>query len=496
MRKTIAIVGAGPGGLATALLLAHRGHDVRIFEAKDVPGGRNACIETDGFRFDVGPTFLMMSFILEEIFRETGRELSAYADLMPLSPMYRLHFADKAVDIFEDHDETKASLAASFPGEERGFDRFFASEGERYGRIKDVLLRDNTRYLDALRPTFLRMLPRLAIGRNVFSVLGDYFKDERARLLFTFQSKYLGMSPWDCPGAFGIIPYVEHAFGIRHVRGGLSNLVAALVKACEEEGVRFSYGTRVSRVETQGRRAVGVMLEDGTSVRADDVVVNADFARAMETLFAPGTLRKYAPERLAKKRYSCSVFMMYLGIKGTYGHLPFHNVVFAKDYRKNVEDVFGGRMPSDDMSLYVRSSGGVDDSLAPEGCSTLYVLVPVPNRLLADVDWNDEAPRMRARTMKALSGRLGLGDLEGRIMTERILTPEDFDRDFNVYAGATFNLAHDLRQMLWFRPHNRLEGFENCYLVGGGTHPGSGLPTIYQSGRIAADLIDDGRRSS
>lgn len=490
--KKVLIVGAGPGGLSAGLLLAHRGFDVEIFEKGSQPGGRTSELRLGEYRFDVGPTFFMMKEVLDSIFAETGRKPEDYMEFIRLAPMYRLILPDgRPMDVFEDRDAMRKELDRVFPGEGAGLDRFYAYEKKRYDRLMPILKHHNNNWLDVFSPRTLRGAPFVSFGKSLYEVMGRYFKTPLARLSFTFQSKYLGMSPWECPGAFGLVPYIEHADGVYHVKGGLSTITRQMAKVAEEEGARIRLNTPVKRVIVEHGRAVGVETAAGDVVRGDEVIVNADFGYAASNLFDPGVLRKYAPAKLAKKKLSCSIFLMYLGVNAQY-RLPHNTIVFAEDYERNVRDVFAGRLSGDNMSFYVRDTSTTDPELAPRGKSALYVLVPVPNEL-ANIDWDAETPMMRKRVLAALEKRLGMEGIEERIEEERIVTPKEWRAEFNVHKGAVFNLAHNLSQMIWMRPHNKFEEVDHCYLVGGGTHPGSGLPTIMESGRIAADLI--GRRN-
>jgi phytoene desaturase len=332
----------------------------------------------------------------------------------------------------------------------------------------------------------LRALPKLSLGRSIFDVLGDYFREDKLKLSFTFQAKYLGMSAWDCPGAFAILPYVEHAFGVYHVTGGLSEISEAMAKVCRELGVNIRLGTPVKQLVLEGKSVRGVELADGEKVMADETVLNADFGYAMKHLVPPGALKKYSPEKVDAKEYSCSTFMLYLGLDKVYD-LPHHTIFFSGDYKGNIDDIFKGKVLSDDLSFYIRNASVTDKTLAPEGHSSIYVLVPVPN-CTANIDWAKEKAAFRDRVIDAMEKRGGMKDLRNHIREEIVYTPETW-KDMNIHIGATFNLAHTLQQMLYFRPRNKFEELDNCYLVGGGTHPGSGLPTIYESGRIAANLI-------
>lgn len=485
--KRVLIVGAGPGGLTAGMMLARRGFQVTVYEKQPQVGGRNGCFEMDGYRFDIGPTFLMMRFILDEVFAEAGRNIADYLDISQLEPMYRLAFRQATLDVSRDHDIMRDRIANAFPGEAAGFDRFLKREAARFRAMKPCLEKPYSNFSDMYSGPLLRALPHLSLGRSVYDVLRGYYQSDILRTCFCFQTKYLGMSPWECPAAFAMIPFIEHEFGIEHVRGGLSEISRAMARVIEEHGGEIHLETPVKRVMVKHGCAEGVLLENGETVQGDVVVINADFAHAMSTLFEPGTLRKYTPTRLKKMRYSCSTFMLYLGVNKTYDD-PHHAIYFADDYQANIDDITRHKRLSQDCSFYVRNAGVSDPTLAPEGKSAIYVLVPAPNTT-GGVDWERERAPMRERILALIKARTSMTDIDSHIEVEKIITPTDWEtRD--VYFGATFNLAHTLNQMLYFRPRNRFEDVANCYLVGGGTHPGSGLPTIYESGRISANLIE------
>ena len=468
------------------MLLAARGFKVTVFEKDARVGGRNAAIVRNGYTFDTGPTFLMMKFILDEVFEESGRHIDDYLNCVKLEPMYRLQFEDKRLEPTTNREAMLQQLDAVFPGNRDGYDKFMAVEKKRFDLMYPCLQKDYASVKQYFSKAMLRVLPRLSIGRSLFDVLGDYFREEKLKLSFTFQSKYLGMSAWDCPGAFAILPYVEHAFGVYHVMGGLSEISVAMEKVCRELGVNFRLGTPVKQLVLEGRDVRGVELAGGEKVLADETVVNADFGYAMKHLVPPGVLKKYSPEKVDAREYSCSTFMLYLGLDKVYD-LPHHTIFFAGDYKKNISDIFQAKTLSDDLSFYIRNASVTDPALAPAGHSAIYVLVPVPNRT-AKVDWAKEKQSFRDRVLTVMETRGGMKDLRQHIREEIIYTPDTW-QDMNIQFGATFNLAHSLNQMLYFRPRNKFEELGNCYLVGGGTHPGSGLPTIYESGRITANLI-------
>ena len=485
--KEVIIVGAGPGGLTSAMLLAHRGFKVTVIEKAAEVGGRNAPIRLDGFTFDTGPTFLMMNFILREMFEETGRKPEDYMTVKRLDPMYRLKFSDFELKMTGDRQQMKEELASVFPGSSDGYDIFMQEEHTRFEKLFPCIQKPYSRLADFADVKLLRAVPYLAVGSTMFDKLGDYFVHDSLRLAFTFQAKYLGMSAWECPAFFTIIPLIEHAYGIYHVQGGLSAISRAMEKIIEEEGGRVVKNAPVKRFIVEGRTIKGIELENGETHRADEFIINADFGYAMKELFGPADLRKYSSQHIDSMEFSCSTFMLYLGLDKIYD-IPHHNVFFADDYKTNVDDIFVRRVLSKDFSFYIQNASITDPTLAPEGKSALYVLVPAPNNR-GGINWEAEKAAFRNRLLDRIEKRTELKDIRQHIEVEKVITPADWENDYNVCVGATFNLKHNWSQMLYFRPRNQFEEFDNCFLTGGGTHPGSGLPTIYESARISANLL-------
>ncbi len=486
-KKHIVIIGAGPGGLTAAMILANRGFRVSVFEAQEQVGGRNGAFKLGAYTFDIGPTFLMLKPILDEVFEEAGAQCDELMDMRKLEPMYRLDFGDKYIEPTNGVQKMKAEIARTFPGQEDGYDAFFAREKARFDALYPCLQKSYHSWRSFLSPHLIKAVPHLALGKSLYDVMIKNFREEELALSFTFQAKYLGMSPWECPGMFAIIPYIEHAFGIYHPIGGLSRISDTMADTARKNGAEIHLNSPVKEILVRNGTACGVELENGEKIDADEVIINADFAYAAENLFAPGVLKKYAPKKLEKKKFSCSTFMLYLGLDTQYD-LPHHVIFFAKDYRQNVEDIFHLREPGSDLSVYVRNASITDPTLAPEGHSAIYVLVPMPN-LRSGTDWEAKENAFRETVLNIMEQRGGMENLREHIVEEKVMTPADWRDDLNVFEGATFNLAHSWDQMIHLRPRNKFEEVDNCYLTGGGTHPGSGLPTIYESGRIAANLI-------
>jgi phytoene desaturase len=490
VKKKVAIVGAGPGGLTAGMILASHGYQVDLYEKEPRVGGRNGCLEQDGYRFDIGPTFLMMKFILEEMFQIAGgRNVDDYLDIRSLDPLYRLVFSEERQFLpTQDKAKLKEQVDRLYPGDWDGYLRFLEYETKKFDKITPCLQVPYTRPSAYFTPRFLKALPYMDAHFSLYKHLAKYFKHDELRLAFTFQAKYLGMSPWKCPATFSIISFIEHTGGVHHPIGGLNRISHAMAKVIDEEGGSIHLSTPVKEVIVRGGKAVGLELADGSEISADYVVLNSDFGHAMNHLIDVKHLKKWTPSKLKKKEISCSGFLLYLGIDRVYEDVPHHSVIFAEDYKRNVEEIADSLELSEQPSIYVQNASVTDPTLAPEGKSTVYVLVPIANNR-SGIDWPEQQARYREKVLDILEQRAGFPGIRQHIEFEKIITPRGWEDDYAVYDGAVFNLAHNLEQMLWLRPHNQFEEFDNCYLVGGGTHPGSGLPTIYESGRISAGMI-------
>lgn len=488
MARRVTIVGAGPGGLAAAILLARRGADVTLIERRDRVGGRTAALERDGFRFDTGPTFFLYPRILEEIFAACGERLSDHVDLRRLDPMYRLVFEAggelRASDRLEELQRQVAALnahdAAALPS--------FLEDGRRkLEAFRPVLENPFAGPADYLRPGVMKSLRYLRPFSSVDRDLGRFFEDERVRLAFSFQSKYLGMSPFRCPSLFTILAYLEYGHGVYHPVGGCAAVMEAMAGLARRMGVDIRLNTEVTGIDFAGRRARAVVATDGRH-EMDALVIGADFAQAMTRLVPDALRRRWTDARIERKAFSCSTFMLWLGLDSRLDHLDHHTIVLAEDYQRNIRQIEEGRELPDRPSFYVQNAAATDPTMAPAGGSTLYVLVPVPHRS-PHIDWRRETARFKALVYDRLAETLGLRDLRRRVRSETVFTPDDWQDRLHVYRGATFNLAHTLGQMLHLRPNNRFEDLDGVYLVGGGTHPGSGLPVIFEGARITSRLV-------
>ena len=486
----VAIIGAGPGGLASALLLAKAGVNVTVFERSAAVGGRNKVFERDGFKFDLGPTFFHYPEVIEDIFKAIGMDAHEELNLHKLDLNYRLIFGQGGqLDCTSDLEQmTERIRDLSGDTNAEAFKRYVVDNRLKLAKSKACLQEPWYGPTDLLSKRAMRVAGVLRPQRSVAGDLMKLFDDDRLMLAMSFQTKYLGMSPFNCPSLFTMLAFLEYEYGIFHPLGGLGSVSERMASIAKDLGVTFRMNEAVESVIMEGKTIKGVRTAEGEFM-ADRVIMNADFANGMTQLFPDTVRKKWSNKKLDKKKYSCSTFMLYLGVDRTYNDLPHHQIYASANYEQNLEDIEKHhRITWDDPSVYVQNASVTDSQLAPEGCSTVYALVPV-SHVHENIDWSKEKDAYRDRVLDQIETKLGFENIRDHIVTEMVITPEDWGD--HCYRGAVFNLAHGLDQMLWRRPKNQFDEIKNLYLVGGGTHPGSGLPVIYESARISSKLLLD-----
>jgi phytoene desaturase len=484
-RLRVAVVGAGVGGLAAAARLAHSGFDVDVFEKHEGPGGRCGQLRLGGFTFDTGPTILLMPEVLERTFLALGKRLADYLVLSRCHPNYRLHFHDGTRLLLQsDLGALSAELEQLVPGSSAGFLGFLALSGRMYRTsLERFVLRNFDGAAQFLAGGNLRQLLALSAHRSLASVVRGFLKDERLQAALTFQTMYLGMSPYQAPAVYGLLSHSEMGVGVYFAKGGLYALPLALERLGREEGARFHYRSEVRRILSTPEGVHGVELLDGTEVSADLVLCNADLPWAYRNLLNPSHTRLRRARRL---RYTSSGYMLYLGLRRSVAGLGHHSVFLGRNYRESFEDIFQRHRVPLDPSFYVAIANRTDASLAPAGKDSVYVLVPVPHAH-PSLDWAREGPPLRARVLARLAQE-GFS-LEADIEVERVFTPEDWETSLHLENGSAFGLGMQLGQLGPFRPRNQDRRLPNLFFVGASTTPGTGLPTVMVSAELAVQRM-------
>ncbi len=487
----VIVVGAGLGGLAAAVRLQAAGHAVTLLEKRAQIGGRAGQLKCAGYTFDMGPSIITAPHLLHDLWSSAGARLEDDLDLVPLAPYYRIYFADgRHFDYGGTPEQVEAQVRAFDPEAVDGYGRFMAATRHIYQRAFEDLAGQPFHKLT----TFLKLVPellRLNAAQSVYSFVSRFFRDPQLRTVFSFHPLFIGGNPFRASAIYSIVPYLERQGGVWFARGGMYSLVQAMHALFEHLGgqTRLSTGVEQVLVDDGTRRATGVRLDTGESLRADAVVLNADVAAGYMRLIPARYRKKMTDGRLRRYSYSMSCFLLYLGLDRQYPQLLHHTIVMAARYRGLIGDIFDGHGLPPDMSLYLHAPTKTDPTMAPPGGESLYVLVPVPH-LGHGIDWNREAQPFRDRIVRFLEHDFGLTGLQDAIQFEHRFTPLDFQGDLSSYLGSAFSIEPTLTQSAYFRPHNVSEDIERLYLVGAGTHPGAGLPGVLLSARITTDLVN------
>ena len=481
------VIGAGFGGIAAALRLRAKGYHVVLIDRCRQLGGRAQVFERDGFRHDAGPTVITAPFLIEELFALFGEAMEDHLTLAPLRPWYRFRFDDgDHFDYGGTMEETLAEIARIEPGDQDGYRKLLAHSK----RIFDVGFTELSAQPFHRLGTMLRQIPRLMglrSDKTVWGLVSSYIKNPKLRQAFSIQPLLVGGNPFDTTSIYGLIHYLERAYGVHFAMGGTGAITRALGGLMERQGIDIRLGETVSRISMAGGAATGVVLADGRTITADIVVSNADAAHLYSAMVPKPAQARTTRLKLAAAHYSMGLFVLYFGTRATYPEVAHHTIWLGPRYRELLADIFDRKVLAEDFSLYLHRPTATDPSFAPPGCDSFYVLCPVPN-LQAGIDWATEAPRLQARIIAALDATI-LPGLSATITAEFCMTPEDFRHDYLSQHGAGFSIAPLFRQSAWFRFHNQAEGIRNLYLTGAGTHPGAGLPGVLCSAKVMDALV-------
>jgi len=488
-RRRIVIIGAGIGGIATAVYMAKNGYSVSVYEKNSAPGGRCGQLIREGHRFDLGATMLMMPGIYHDVFDSLGIKLEEGSDIVPMENLYRIFFGDGSIlDFTSDNEKMKLQLEKIEPGSFEKAEEF-VSRGYRIFRLGiDKLIGRN--FYNLFQMVNLKNIPllfKIKAFTPHFKYAGRFFNHQHLLMAYTFQNIYVGQSPFNAPALFSMVPAAELTEGsFFPASNGMFNIVERLLAAATKEGVQFIYDNPVRQIIVSGNKANGILLGDGTEIKADIVVSNADLPYAYRKLLPD----KRKSARLDKLKYSCSAICFHWGLDKSYPQLDHHNVFLSDDFRSALDRIFKDKTVSDNPSFYVHAPARSDPAAAPENHDTLSIAVAVGH---IDRHYKQEWEKIREISREAVLRRLklqGMVDIEDHIKFEVCYLPESWENACNISRGSVFgSLAHNILQMGYFRPHNRHGKYKNLYFVGGSTHPGNGIPNVLISAKLVSERI-------
>ncbi len=484
----VIIIGGGFGGLSAAVRIQAAGYQVTLLEKRHQLGGRAGVIERKGFRFDTGPTIITPPFVVEDIFRDAGRDPADYIELVSIHPHYRLHYADGTHFDIGTFEEVAEQIKQLNPPDLEGYRKWLKILEPIYklGFEKFAMTPFESLW------SMVKIIPpaiRLKSYKSVYGLVASYMKNEKLRMAFSFVPLFIGGNPFTTTSVYSLIVYLENKYGMLWVRGGTHRFVEALEKLFVELGGTIKINSEVTKIkiDEKKRMVTGVITANGDHYPADIVVSNADVAMTYMKLIDRQFRRKNNDKRFKKAKYSMSLFMVYFGTKKKYPEIPHHNVIFGPRYKELIKDIFDRHILPDDFSIYLHVPSRTDPELAPPGCETFYACVPVTHQD-SGINWEEMKEPFRDRVLQYLNDHY-LPDLLNNLEVCEIFTPQDFEHELNAYKGNAFQLQPLMTQSGWFRPHNRSRDIKGLYIVGAGTHPGAGVPSVLLSGKITSELI-------
>ena len=481
------VIGSGFGGIAAALRLRALGHDVTLLERQPDHGGRARVFRRDGFFYDAGPTVLTAPFLFDELFALFGENRADRIEFLPVKPWYRMiDHEGRTFDYGGTVEDTLREVARFNPLDQRGYLKLL----EKSRKLFDTGFTKLAAEPFSSPTDMIRILPdlvRLRGDRTVYDLVCSHLRDPSLRMFFSIQPLLVGGNPFDTSCLYSLIHYLEREWGVWFPRGGTGALVDALLELGRRHDVRFRTDATVAEIIVRDGKAAGVRLADGETIEADLVVANADPPTVYRELVPPDNRRKWTDAKLARRKYSMGLFVLYFATNRRYKDVAHHTILFGPRYRGLLDDIFRRGVLSDDPSLYLHRPTATDPSMAPEGHDTFYVLSPVPN-LKHPIDWEKEGPRYAQCILDQLQ-RTVLPDLDKHLVSQLHIAPPYFRDKLLTTHGTGFSIAPILTQSAWFRFHNESEDVPGLYFVGAGTHPGAGMPGVLSSAKVVENLL-------
>ncbi len=487
MKQKIVVIGSGFGGLAAAIRLQSHGLQVTVLEKSAKVGGQASQLVKNGYTFDMGPSILTAPDLIQRLFRCAGMRMEDYLDLVKLDPFYRIYFHDgSSINYTDDTEKMKQQMAQFNESDARNYDRFMAHTRQLY----DAVITDGLGSTPFDLQTMISFLPRALRLRALmpaYKFVQRYFDDPRHRFTFSFHPLFIGGNPFRAPSVYLMIPYLEKSGGVWFCKGGMYNLVRALEDILKALGGIVETDVEVEQIVVENRKAKGV-IANGQFYGADGVISNADIVHTYGELIKPKHRRKWSDKKLGKTQYSMSAFLLYLGVRKKYPQLQHHTLVLSERYKGLIEDIFDIKVLPDDFSMYLHVPSRTDPLMAPKGCESMYVLVPVPN-LEGAIDWQKTEKTYMKKVVTFLEHDFGLADLGASIEVMETFTPLDFKQQRNNHLGSAWGVEPKLTQTAYFRPGNRSEDIQKLYFVGASTHPGAGVPGVLLTAETTVKLV-------
>ena len=488
------VIGAGLGGLASAMRLGAKGYNVCVIDKLDLPGGRGSSITQGGHRFDLGPTIITVPQGLRDLWAACGRDFDRDVTLKPMDPFYEIRWEDGSTfTMRQDEAAMEAEVSRLSPADLKGFRKFLGDSEDRYWFGYENLGRRPMNELWEL----IKVLPRfvwLRADRSVYAHAARRVRDPRLRFALSFHPLFIGGDPFRVTSMYILVSHLEKEYGVHYAVGGVQAIADAMVRVIEDQGGTLRFGEEADEVLVKAGRVAGLRTVQGEVMTADIVVSNADAGHTYTRLLRNHRRRRWTDAKLKRRTWSSGLFVWYFGTRGTKNMWPdlgHHTILNGPRYEGLLRDIFLNGKLSEDMSLYIHRPSVTDPGVAPAGDDTFYVLSVVPHLGFDNpVDWKAEAETYRAAMTRVLEEQV-MPSFTERLGPSLVFTPEDFRDRYLSPHGSGFSIEPRILQSAYFRPHNVSEELPGLYLVGAGTHPGAGLPGVVSSAEVLGKLVPD-----
>lgn len=491
--KKVIIVGAGIGGLCSAIRLLKNGYKVTIYEKERTVGGKVNIKQNKGAKFDLNASLLMTPHIYTEIFEYVGKDYRDYVELIKIDPVYRVNYYDgTSYDFYSDIRKMIDILEYMQKGLSVEYMDFLNHSYKKYLMSKENFLdKPMVDKEELLNIKSMSKLLDINPISNTDKYINNKISNQKLREYLMFQSMYIGANPYTTSNLYTLIPAISHAYGLWYVKGGFYKYILALEKLIKELGGEIYTGKEVKEIIVENNLAKGVLI-DNKIYMSDIVICNADFPYAVKNLFNDNLDEGiYTSKNIDKKEYSCSAFTIYLGLNKKYEKFKVHNIFISEKFKESIEDAFEGRLPSE-PSIYVYCPSAIDSSVLGDYKQILNVVIRVPNLKAKDISWDEGTIfNLRKIIINKLKKIKGLEDIEDSIGYEEYLTPLDFEKRFNSYYGTAFGLSHKLSQTTYFRPHIKSKNIKGLYFIGSSTHPGNGVSVVIDGSKLVEQKVKE-----
>ena len=482
------VIGSGFGGIAAALRLRAKGHEVTIIEKHPDLGGRARVFKKNGFTFDGGPTVITAPYLINELFDLFKKNPKDYIKLTPLKIWYQFIFEDKTkFDYSGNESEMKDQIQKINMEDIKGYERLvnFTKKifDKGFTELADVPF-DKPFVMMQQLPALLK----LKSYKSVYSLVSSYIQSEKLRRMLSMHPLLVGGNPFSTTSIYGLILYLEKKWGIHYSMGGTGNIIKGYEKLMNEVGIKILKESEVTKIISKNNKISGVQVNNQTDINADNVICNADPPAVYEKLLSQSNNNSFLFNwKKNRMEYSMGLFVYYFGTKKIYENVEHHTIKFGNKYKEHLDDIFDKKKLNEDISYYLHRPTATDKSMAPEGNDCFYVLVPVPNNQ-SKIDWNIEGEKMKKLVIEKMEKDL-MPNLKENIVEDFYLTPDYFEKDLNTKYGSGFSIQPKFTQSAYFRFHNKSEVYDGLYFVGAGTHPGAGVPGVLSSAKVLDKII-------